>query len=417
MDGMSRTEVLGAAEIDSRPRTQTLNEIEAAIAERLLSGSVMYYSAVILSALLVLAAVGFGVHAMIVGHDHVYGVTREVPWGLLIVAYVFFVVTSTGLCLVSSIGHVFGVQSMMPIAKRSVFLSIATILAGFFVIAFEIKLPWRMAIYNVISPNLTSNIWWMGTLYGIYLVLMLFEFLFLNLENHKPAVAFGFGGAVAGIAAHSNLGAVFGLLMGREFWHGPYMSIYFIASAMMTGTAVIILFHYLASKVNGEPLDSGVRESLNVTRKLAILLISVIAFFTIWKMVSGLAGQPGGKYEAVMAMISGPYAFNFWFFEIGLALVLPTVLFLQSRGQNLKLMTIASAIMVLGIFIMRYDLVLGGEIVPVFHELGVNEYQHLLSYTPTLHEIIITLGGFGVASFLFLIGEKLFAGHKVRDHH
>ncbi|MFO7983325.1 MAG: NrfD/PsrC family molybdoenzyme membrane anchor subunit [Desulfuromonadales bacterium] len=409
---MSKEEERGTAAGQKR----TLNELEAEVSKRLLSGGPVYYIAVIVSALLVLAALGFGIHAFIVGHDHVYGVSREVPWGLLIVAYVFFVVTSTGLCLVSCIGHVFGVQSMMPIAKRSVFLSIATILAGFFVIAFEIKLPWRMAVYNVISPNLSSNIWWMGTLYGIYLVLMLFEFIFLNLNKHKPAVAFGFGGAVAGIAAHSNLGAVFGLLNGREFWHGPYMSIYFIASAMMTGTAVIIFFHYLAGKVNHEPLGPDMMESMDITRKLGILLISVIAFFTTWKFVAGIAGQPGGKYEAVMALISGPYAFNFWFFEVGLAMLLPAILFILSKGKNIKMMAFASGIMIVGIFMMRYDLVIVGEVIPVYHELGVNEFQHLLSYTPSLHEIVITLGGFGVAFFLFLVGEKLFMGHEVNHH-
>ncbi len=306
---------------------------------------------------------------------------------------------------------------MMPIAKRAVFLSIATILAGFFVIAFEIKIPWRMAIYNVISPNLTSNIWWMGTLYGLYLVLMLFEFLFLNIDKHRLAVISGFGGAVAGIAAHSNLGAVFGLLMGREFWHGPYMSIYFIASAMMTGTAVIFLFHYLAYRVNRESMEPEMVESLDVTRKLGILLISVIIFFTTWKMVAGLAGQPGGKYEAVMALVSGPFALNFWLFEMGFGLFIPLVLFILSRGRNMGMMMAGSLMMIIGIFIMRYDLVIVGQIVPVYHELGVREASELLTYFPSFHEIIITLGGFGVAAFLFLIGEKLFAGHKVESHH
>lgn len=403
--------------MDAARRKLTLNEIESALADRLLSGSAGYYLALLVSALLVVGAVAAGLHAMIVGHEHTYNVTREVSWGILIATYVFFVVTSTGLCLVSSIGHVFGVESMMPIAKRSVFLSIATILAGFFVIAFEIKLPWRMAIYNVISPNLTSNIWWMGTLYGLYLVLMLFEFLFLNLNNHKWAVACGFGGSVAGIAAHSNLGAVFGLLMGREFWHGPYMSIYFIASAMMTGTAVIFLFHYLAYKINNEPMEEEMVHNLDVVRKLGILLICVIMFFTTWKMLAGLAGQPGGKYEAVMALINGPFALNFWVFEAGFGLILPLILFYQSKGKNMLMMFIGSLLMIIGIFVMRYDLVIVGQIVPVYHELGVNEFSHLLSYTPSFHEIIITLGGFGLAFFLFLLGEKIFAGHKVDTHH
>ncbi|MFW5906610.1 MAG: NrfD/PsrC family molybdoenzyme membrane anchor subunit, partial [Desulfobia sp.] len=127
-----------------------------------------YNAAIGLSGLLALLGVAFGIHAFIIGHHQAYAVTREVPWGLLIAAYVFFVVTSTGLCLVSSIGHVFGVDSFKPIAKRSVFMAITTIIAGFLIIAFEIANPWRMAIYNVTSPGLTSNIWWMGTLYGAY---------------------------------------------------------------------------------------------------------------------------------------------------------------------------------------------------------------------------------------------------------
>jgi len=397
----------------------TLNEIERGVTERLFSGSLWYYIAVIISALSVIVATVFGVHSMVVGHLDTYNTTREVPWGILIATYVFFVVTSTGLCLVSSIGHVFGVKSYMPIAKRSVFLSIATILGGFFVIAFEIKVPWKMAIYNVISPNITSNIWWMGTLYGIYLVLMMFDFLLPNIDNHKPAVVCGFGGAIAGIAAHSNLGAVFGLLNGRGFWHGPYMSIYFIASAAMTGTAVIYLFHHLAYKVNGESLvkDKPMMESLDVVRRLGILLLCVIMFFTCWKMIAGIAGQPAGKYEAVMSLINGPYAFNFWFFEAGCGLLFPLILFYLSKGKNLAMMFWGSVIMLVGIFVMRYDLVIVGQIVPVFYKLGVNEAKELLPYFPSLHEIVITIGGFGVAFFLFLVGEKVFDGHKVEDHH
>jgi molybdopterin-containing oxidoreductase family membrane subunit len=247
----------------------------------------------------------------------------------------------------------------------------------------------------------------------------MFEFFFLNIDKHRAAIACGFGGAIAGIAAHSNLGAVFGLLNGRGFWHGPYMSIYFIASAMMTGTAVIYLFHHLAYKVNGERLenDHTMLDSLDVVRRLGILLICVIMFFTAWKMIAGLAGQPGDKYAAVMALINGPYAINFWIFEAGFGLILPLILFYQSKGKNLKMMFWGSAIMLIGIFIMRYDLVIVGQVVPVFYKLGVNEFKGLLNYVPSISEIIITLGGFGVTFFLFLVGEKIFDGHKVEEHH
>ncbi len=375
------------------------------------------YNAVIaLSGLLALVGVAFGVHAFIIGYHNAYGVTRDVPWGLLIAAYVFFVVTSTGLCLVSSIGHVFGVEAFKPIAKRSVFLAIATILAGFIVIGFEIENPWRMAIYNVISPNVTSNIWWMGTLYGAYLFFMLIEFALLQLENHKIAGYFGLAGVIAGVAAHSNLGAVFGLLNAREFWHGPYMPIYFITSAMMSGCAAVIFFHWVGYKANGWKMSEELERSLQTVAKLGALLYVVIMFFTTWKILSGVAGQPPGKYEAMMAILTGPYALNFWIGEIAMGLVIPFVIILAVKAKNLTAMFLGSAASLIGIFFMRYDLVVVGMLVPHFHADNVVGQPHLYPYAPTLHEIMIVVGAMALATMLFLMGERLFRGHLSEEH-
>lgn len=365
--------------------------------------------------LLVLAGVAAGLHARSIGSLEAYGAYREVPWGILIATYVFFVVTSTGLCLVSSIGHVFGVKAMAPIAKRSVYLAVTTIVAGFFVIFFEIENPFRMAIYNVLSPNLTSSIWWMGTLYGAYMAFMALEFYLLLTRKYRYAVIAGFLGVVAGVAAHSNLGAVFGMLDGREFWYGPFMPIYFIASAGMSGAAAIILFTYLGYKVNGKEMDPPMRRALELTAKVGILLISVILFFTIWKFIIGFAGSEAKKM-ALSSLLSGPYKFNFWVLEIFIGMIIPLLLLVKSQGRNMALMAVASALMIFGIFFMRYDLVIVGQVVPVQYELGVNEYPGLTSYTPSLHEILVVLGGIGLAGFIFLLGEKIFGGHKYEEH-
>ncbi len=375
-----------------------------------------YNAAIALFGLLAAVGVAFGLHSMIVGHEHTYGITREVPWGLLIATYVFFVVTSTGLCLVSSIGHVFGVKTFMPIAKRSVFLAITTIVSGFLIIAFEIENPWRMAIYNILSPNLTSNIWWMGTLYGAYLFFMLIEFALLMKGQYRQATIAGLMGVVAGVAAHSNLGAVFGLLGAREFWHGPYMPIYFITSAMMSGCAAILFFTWAAYKANGWEMNSDMKKALSATGKLGALLMSIIMFFTCWKVLSGIAGHPPGKYEAMMALIKGPYAANFWIGEVLLGMVLPFAIILAVRAKNIKAMFWAGAMAVVGIFFMRYDLVVIGQIVPHFHNMGLIDLSHYFSYTPSLHEIMITLGGFGLCGMAFLMGERLFKGHVSESH-
>lgn len=158
---------------------------------------------------------------LIEGH-HAYNVTREHPWGLIIGMYVFFVVSSTGLCIMSSIGHVFGVKEFEIIGKRAILGAILTISTGFLVIALEIGHPIRMIIYNVLTPGFTSAIWWMGTLYGAYLGFIIFEFIFLVRENHKWSKIFGLGGLLVGLAAHSNLGAVFGFLVARPISNGVF---------------------------------------------------------------------------------------------------------------------------------------------------------------------------------------------------
>ena len=380
------------------------------------SRSGVYNGVIGLMGIFTLVGIAFGIHAMFAGHEHVYSVTREVPWGLMLGAYVFFVVTSTGLCLVSSIGHVFGYEAFKPIAKRSVFLAIATIVAGFLVIAFEIENPWRMAIYNVISPNLSSNIWWMGTLYGAYLFFMLIEFALLQAGKHKTAGILGMLGVISGVAAHSNLGAVFGLLNGREFWHGPYMPIYFITSAMMSGCATVIFFHWLGYKINGWKMSTQLENSLYSVGKLGALLYIVILFFTTWKMISGYTGQQPGKYEAIMALLNGPFANNFWYGEVAMGLVIPLLIIMAVRAKNVTAMALGSMMSIVGIFVMRYDLVIVGQIIPGFSELNIVDLPHILPYSPTLHEWIITLSGFTFCGVLFMMGERMFRGHLSEDH-
>jgi len=138
----------------------------------------------ILTFTLVMAFLAGVTNYLIHGH-HAYGVTREHPWGLMIAMYVFFVVSSTGLCIISALGHVFKFKSFEFIGKRAIFGAIITIISGFAVIAFEIGHPVTMAIYNTISPGLTSAIWGMGVLYSIYLGLIIMEFIFLSRNDHK----------------------------------------------------------------------------------------------------------------------------------------------------------------------------------------------------------------------------------------
>jgi len=378
--------------------------------KRILSGGPVYLFFLCLFGVLFIAGVAAGIHSVyIAGSRHAYGNYREIPLAMLIATYAFFVITSTGLCLVSSIGHIFGVKNFVPIGKRAILLSVITIMSGFLVIGLELENPLRLAIYLFTSPNFTSNIWWMGVLYSFEVVLLIIEFIFSMLDNHRVSSVAGFLAIIFGVAAISNLGGVFAMLNGREFWYGPYLPIFFIASAIMMGSAAIIFFTVIAQRIRREPIDGPLADSLAAVGKLAMLMLVVVMFFTIWRMVTLTVG---GTQEllAYDALISGPYAFNFWVLEIGLGIIVPFMLLLWSKGRRIGLMFVAVALMIFCAFFVRLDMVVVGQIVPVYWELGVKGFSRLHSYFPTWHEILVVLGGVGFCGAAFLLGEKIFKG-------
>jgi len=346
------------------------------------------------------------VNVLINGHAEVYNVSREVPWGILIATYVFLVVSSTGLCLVSSLGHVFGIEKFEFIGKRAILLAILTLLCGFGTIAMELNHPIRMGIYALISPNFHSAIWWMGTLYGLYLVLLCGEFFFLMKGAHKGAFAMGMLGFIAAVSAHSNLGAVFGLLEARPFWHGSFLPIYFILSALVSGGAIISMIVYFNHKPSRGLMPQKYEDFMATLGKLQALFLMILVFFVVWKIIPGLYGTPPGKYEATMAVLNGPLAFNFWFFEVLLGLAIPVLLLLNRKTRTPGGVMAAGLSATIGIFFMRYDLVIAGQLVSM-REGTADLVNGLLGYTPSMTEVAIVIGAISACLLIYTLAEKM----------
>ncbi|HEY5674174.1 MAG TPA: NrfD/PsrC family molybdoenzyme membrane anchor subunit [Malonomonas sp.] len=359
---------------------------------------------------LLLLGMGIGiagvVNVLINGHAHAYNVTREIPWGILIATYVFLVVSSTGLCLVSSLGHVFGMKQFEFIGKRAIILAILTLLCGFGAIGMELNHPIRMGIYAILSPNFASAIWWMGTLYGIYLMFLCAEFYFLMKGMHKGAFTMGVLGFTAAVSAHSNLGAVFGLLEARPFWHGSFLPIYFIVSALVSGGALVSMIVYFNHKQTGQPMPQQIASFMDILGRLQILFLMTLVFFVVWKIIPGVYGQPPEKYEATMALLSGPYAFNFWFFEVLMGLAIPLGILFFKKTRTPYGVMMAGLCSTIGIFFMRYDLVITGQLVSM-REDTAQLIGGLLQYTPSATEYAIVVGSICTCLFLYTLAERL----------
>ncbi len=355
------------------------------------------------SVLAMLVMFGIGVTTYLTYGHHAYGVTRQHPWGLLIAVYIFFVVSSTGFCIVGSLGDVFGFKRFEMISKRAIFGSIVTILSGFAVIAFEIGHPVTMLIYNVLTPGLTSAIWWMGTLYGLYLTFMIIEFYFLLNNDMKKAKIFGLTGLLVGLAAHSNLGGVFGFLNARTISNGVYYPTYFILTAFITGIYLSFIVMGFRYKLN---FDEKVKDLLEGLAKIQGLLIAILFFFMSWKLLTDVYGGMPNRADVVHHMI---HTAPFWA-EVIFAMLIPFLVILKDFGKSPRLMVFASIIGMVGVFFMRYNLVHDTQVKPL-QMMKITEYQlppEWIEYFPSATEIMISLGGLGLCIALYYVGTKAF---------
>lgn len=330
------------------------------------------------------------------------GTTDMVPWGSLIATYLLFAATSVGLTIMASLWYIFQIPAFKAISKRALALAIISIVLGFIAIGLELGNPLNM-IWIVLSPNLMSGIWWMGFLYAVYLGFRFITVYNLYKGNDEKVLLFSRLTFFAGVAAVSNLGAVFGNMHARPYWQGVAMPIHFIIVALLSGAALLCLVLYLVQDREGSQSD----ELLPLMGKIMATTLAVVLFVTTWRMITNLYGGAYGKYEAAMALVAGPLSISFWGLEVGLGLVLPLALLLTKNGFTPKRIFQASIAVLFGLFFMHYNMVIGGQLVPMQVVPGATQvaYYH---YLPMWSEIAILVGTIGGAIFLGLWAEEKF---------
>jgi molybdopterin-containing oxidoreductase family membrane subunit len=371
---------------------------------------------------LLLCAVG-GVTVIMVfvnGHENMYNVNREVPWGLLIASYAYFVIISTGIAFIGGLAHAFGYEKYQTIGKRTVVLATIVLIAGFTQILMEIGNPLRM-IYMMITPNFRAPIFWMGTFYGIELVILAVELYLIFKPNqtksdHKLAAVAGFLALLVGVLATSNLGYVFGSLNAREWFHGIYFSTFLVVSGVTAGAALLILVHYVVYKGS---VPEALKPALVSLGKMMGGGIGVMMFLYLWKMLSSIFTEPGDAYVSAIALVNGPLSANFWIGEMLLAVVIPLALIVMAKG-NVKALALAGFVFLIGLFFTRYDFVVAGQLPPMREGLAgsgvLTDVTGLAMYSPSVSEWLIYLFGFGVFFLLYFSAEK-FLNLETETHH
>jgi molybdopterin-containing oxidoreductase family membrane subunit len=386
-----------------------------------------------IAVLLVVMGVGFLAFAWQYANGLVVtGMRNTVMWGQYILFFMFFIGLSAGGLIVASSGRLFGATMFKPITRLAVLVAtVAVLLAGIFILP-DLGRPERV-INILLHPNLTSPMVWDITIVVVYTLLSaLYVWVYTRADlarrgsflafrtgtgprdlarDERMKTALAWVALPAAILLHSITAWIFGLQISRGFWYSSIMAPMFIASALVSGLALVILLALVARRL--DKVDFG-DDLVAFLGGLLGAFIAVEAFLVLAEYLT--ASYPGGTGEssAIERMLVGPYAPLFWV-EIGVGLLLP-FLIVAVRRTRLRpaWVALASALAIVGIFVHRLNLILNGLSYPPVGlppgvAIGVDQGPAASSfamsywYVPTLVEDLVVAGVLAFGALLFTV--------------
>jgi len=357
------------------------------------------------SLLLVLMAFGaVGALLTIPPGTEVFGTTPSFEWGILIVAYVFFAITTSGLCLGSSLGTVFGIDMFRPLEKRHAILAVLTLTTAFGIIALDLHYPVRMVFGAVFNPSLSSPMWWMGAFYAVYLVFLLVE-VWSMFTHHDEVHRYAcLASSCTAVLAPTTLGAVFGVVLSRGYWYGLFTPVAMLVAALLAGSALLGIVFTGVVHFELAGVERARRLAIPAIRILLSVGLVASGLLLLRTMFSGVMSDVSELHGATMALISGPLAIGFWV-RVIVGLVVPLALIALPATRTVAGLGVAACLALVGVFIDRFLFVTAGQLIPTTVVGGVVATD-FVPYTPSLVEISIVLAAFAFVAFVYTLAER-----------
>ncbi len=337
--------------------------------------------------------------------QQVWGVSNIIPWGQLIIFYIYFIGLSAGAIIISSLGYVLKWDFYKPITRLAVFLGILLMVGAMLFVFVDLGRPekfWRLFGYYFLN-NMTSLFVINSIFYVGYITLMVL-YLWLIFEKKKRwATIVGTLDVIWAVAVHMGTGAIFGLIGNREIFFSPIKPFEFLAAALTSGTSLIILTTLGAFKFTGRKIPEELIISLGRLLSGLILVLLIMIF------VDKLTHLYFPGREPTLYLFTGNYWWLFWVFQIGMGILIPLFLLIYPRtGRTVKGVFSASLSVMIGVFGERAALVIPGTAYPQHFFPGFIEgmWGKPGIFPVTIWETLLSLGIVSYIALLFVLGLK-----------
>ena len=354
----------------------------------------------------------------------VTGMSNGVSWGLYIACFMFFVGLSAGGLIVASSASVFHIAEYKKVALPAIICSTVCICcAGMFVLIDMggIQRVWRI----LVGPNPTSPLVWDVCVISCFLIINIVYLVFMCSKKpgaaDKVSIVSRFALPIA-ILVHSVTAWIFGLQVSKE-WYTAIMAPIFVASAMDSGLALLLLALMGLNKSGVFKVENKLISSL---AGLLAVCIAVDAFFIGCECLT--MAYPGAKGAEALSVMAGGITAPFFWIEIIGGLLIPFLLMVFAKNRaNMKLVGLACVLVVAGVFCKRiwllftsfYEFNIAGAPGVISGSSaargasGVDVFAMLGTYATTWVESAGVVGVVSLGALAFIVMSRmLLAGRK-----
>ncbi len=343
------------------------------------------------------------------GH-HVTGMTNQIVWGMPHVFAIFLIVAASGALNVASIASVFRKKIYESMARLSALLAIALLTGGLVVLLLDLGRPDRLII-AMTYYNFKSIFAWNILLYtgffgfvGAYLWTMMDH----NVYRFKPYA--GFSAFIWRLILTTGTGSIFGFLVARSAYDAALMAPMFIIMSFSFGLAIFILVLMASYKWTGMELGDVV---VNRLRNLLGIFVASVLYFTAVYHLTNLYATQHHDVEKFLLLEGGIYTSVFWVGEIIVGGLIPLILIYAPGVKNCRTtLGLVCTMVIIGGLSKIYTILIAGQAYPleIFpgYEVSSSFYDGVISsYTPSLPEILLGLGGIALSLFVVVFALKV----------
>lgn len=322
----------------------------------------------------------------------------ELQWSILIVLYPYLTGIVAGAFILASLERVFNVEAVKPTYRLALLTALSFMIVAPLPLQLHLGHPER-SLEMLMTPHMTSAMAMFGFVYLWYLMVvlvleiwldyrkeivlkarqttgalkLLYQAMSLGVDNiseeslridHKVGTVLTIVGIPSAFLLHGYVGFIFGSIKANPWWSTPLMPIVFLFSAIVSGIATVMLMYMSVTVMRGGKIDMPCVDTIarylmyafivDFSLEMLDLIHRIYEADESFKSLDFMVHTRLYTSQVILQIVVGTL--------VPIGLLAMTQLIRLTDGARKGIYTLAGCLTLIGIFAMRWNVVIGGQL-------------------------------------------------------